>query len=179
MGPTKIPRLPDDPAPCVARRCRYRKTRIGRDGFCFVGPTACRSPPPDCASAMERFRLHRRHSRPTPPGPPRLKPVLRGPVLALALLMMPALISIAVPHGPAQAQRPEASPSPRATQGAAERRALRLRAVRNWGYWLNSFFRPAARRNLHPACERQTPAGCQSACGTETAIPAQVIELIR
>ena len=37
------------------------------------------------------------------------------------------------------AQRPEIAPGAASPAAAAERRALRLRPVRNWGYWLSSF----------------------------------------
>jgi cysteinyl-tRNA synthetase, unknown class len=91
----------------------------------------------DCASAMKRLfsglvggvlRFNRRA---------RLQP---APVcVAIALLAAAAVCSLSAVGGPAHAQRPEASPGVRVTQGAAERRALRLRLVRNWGYWLSSF----------------------------------------
>jgi cysteinyl-tRNA synthetase len=59
--------------------------------------------------------------------------------VAIVLLASTAAGSLFLVAGPAHAQRPDVSPSPRAAQDATERRALRLRPVRNWGYWLSSF----------------------------------------
>lgn len=57
----------------------------------------------------------------------------------LALLALAALAAIAGTYGTASAQRAEIAPGTASPEVAAERRAQRLRPVRNWGYWLNSF----------------------------------------
>ena len=58
----------------------------------------------------------------------------------MALVLLGRAIGLLTPAAePANAQRPEAAPNLRAPESAAERRAKRLRPVRNWGYWLSSF----------------------------------------
>ncbi len=81
-----------------------------------------------------------RDLRKPPRDPSRRKPNLRLPALmALAIMAAAAAIGALAVAGPATAQRTEPSPGLRAPESATERRAQRLRAVRNWGYWLSSF----------------------------------------
>lgn len=86
---------------------------------------------------MERFRL-RQYLR-SPLSAPRRRSGLRCPAPALLAILAAALFGIAVIDETANAQRPEIAPSPTTSPDAAERRAQRLRPVRNWGYWLSSF----------------------------------------
>jgi cysteinyl-tRNA synthetase len=88
---------------------------------------------------MERFRLRQHDCLRPPPGAVRHKPVLRYPARAMLAFLALALVGIAAPCGTARAQRPDVSPAPTTSPDAAERRAQRLRPVRNWGYWLSSF----------------------------------------
>ena len=88
---------------------------------------------------MERFRLRLRDICGRRAGPLRRRPGLRYPTPVLLALLAAALVGIAAIDETANAQRPEIAPGAASPAAAAERRALRLRPVRHWGYWLSAF----------------------------------------